>query len=358
MTVYSLRNFTCGFFWLIATTTPLHVHAQPNTTVSREALALFNTARALMAEGKFAEACPVFEKARALYSGIGITFNLADCYEHIGLTASAWAGFQDTATAADIAGQHERAQVARQRAAALLLKLSKLRVVVPAEAAAIEDFDVRRNEASIGRILWGKDVPVDPGRHSISASAPQREPWSTTVLVGKPGEVVTVDVPMLKIASASKVGDVTRETGRDENAGGWMTARTAIVLGGISGGIAALGVGVGIGFTVAANDKSSYADSLGNTLDSSFACYRPTATNARTCADLKESLVVQGLYSRAAVASFTAAGVFAVGAGALMLYTSSTAAPPGDAEKRPMAQFRMVPVVDSTQKGLFLVGTW
>jgi hypothetical protein len=342
----------------MATTTPLPVHAQPNTSVNSEALALFNTARALMAEGKFAKACPIFEKARSLYTGIGITFNLADCHERIGLTASAWAGFQDTATAADIAGQYERAQVARERAAALLPKLSKLRIVVPAETAAIEGFDVRRNDGSIGRLLWGKDVPVDPGRHSISATAPRREPWSTTVLVAEPGKVVVVELPRLKLTHASIAGDAISEAAREESAGGGITARTAIILSGISGGIAALGVGIGIGFTAAANEKSSDADALGSALDSNFACYQPTVPNVQTCAVLKGTLVDQGLYSRVAVTSFTAAGVFAVGAGALMLYASPKLAVSDGAGERPTAQIRIVPVADSTQKGLLLVGAW
>src|SRR4028119_2038497 len=102
---------------------PLHVFnvfapaaiAQTSRSTNSEAAALFNNARALMERGKYAEACPVFEKVQALQAGIGVTFNLADCHEHIGRTASAWAGFQDAAAAANIEGQKDRAQVARER---------------------------------------------------------------------------------------------------------------------------------------------------------------------------------------------------------------------------------------------------
>ena len=124
------------------------------------------------------------------------------------------------------------------------------------------------------------------------------------------------------------------------------------------GGIAAVGLGVGIGFTVAANKKSSDADSLGRALDSTSACYRPMPTNAETCADLHEALVDQGLYSRVAATSFTAAGVFAVGAGALTLYGLLKPASLDDSGRRATAHIRMVPVVDSTQKGFLLVGVW
>jgi hypothetical protein len=340
-----------GIVWLTLTANPLPVHAQPNTTVNSEALALFDTARSFMAEGKFTEACPLLEKARTLYSGIGITFNLADCHEHIGLTASAWAGFQDTAAAADAAGQHARAQAARERAVALLPRLSKLRIIVPADAAALKGFDVRRNEASISRLLWGKDVPVDPGRYSISATAPQREPWSTTVLVTEPGKVIAVDVPMLKLARVSEAGDTT--------SGGGLTARTAYVLGGISGGIVAVGVGVGTGFTLAANGKSSDADSLAGEIPQS-GCYQASGTRAIQCAELKEALTDQGLFSRAAVGSFAVAGVFALGTGALMLYMGTKQfGGSDDAGRRSAASsIQLVPVVDSAQKGLLVVGTF
>jgi serine/threonine-protein kinase len=347
-----LYNAICGLFYFTVTATPLPGYAQPNTTVNSKALALFDTARALMAEGKFAEACPMLEEARSLYSGIGIMFNLADCHEHIGLTASAYAGFQDTAAAADVAGQPDRAQVARERAAALHPKLSKLRIVVPAEAAAMKGFEVRRNEASISRVFWGKDVPVDPGRHSISATAPQRELWSTTVLVTEPGKVVAVNVPILKLARVSEAGDTTSGEG--------LTARTAYILGGISGGIAVIGVGVGVGFTITANGKSSDADSLRSRFDSNFACYQPTAANAKTCEDLHGALTDQDSFSRGAVASFAVAGVFAVATGALMLYAGTKQfGSSGEAETRSTASsIKLVPVVDSTQKGLLVVGAW
>jgi len=43
-------------------------------------------------------------------------------------------------------------------------------------------------------------VPVDPGAHRVSVTAPDREPWSTQVQVGR-GEQRTVTVPALAPAS-------------------------------------------------------------------------------------------------------------------------------------------------------------
>ena len=50
---------------------------------------LFDEARRLMAEGKYAEACLELEQSQKLRSGIGTQFNLAECYEKTGRIASA-----------------------------------------------------------------------------------------------------------------------------------------------------------------------------------------------------------------------------------------------------------------------------
>ena len=66
-----------------------------------------------MQQGKYAEACPKLEESMRLDSGIGTQFNLADCNEHIGKLATAWAGFLDVAAAAKAASQPDREKVAR-----------------------------------------------------------------------------------------------------------------------------------------------------------------------------------------------------------------------------------------------------
>ena len=64
------------------------------------ALVLFKEARALVGDGKYAEACPKFEQSLALEVGVGTQFNLADCWEHIGRTASAQKLFLGAAASA------------------------------------------------------------------------------------------------------------------------------------------------------------------------------------------------------------------------------------------------------------------
>jgi hypothetical protein len=85
--------------------------------------ALFDEGRKLMAAGKFADACPKFEASQELDPGVGTMLNLADCYEKTGRTASAWAEFRETVSAAHNAGSRDREEIARGRANDLEQKL-------------------------------------------------------------------------------------------------------------------------------------------------------------------------------------------------------------------------------------------
>ena len=50
---------------------------------------LFQEARVLVERGDYAAACPKLEASQKLEPAVGTQFNLADCYEHVGRTASA-----------------------------------------------------------------------------------------------------------------------------------------------------------------------------------------------------------------------------------------------------------------------------
>src|SRR5262245_36723730 len=59
------------------------------------AQALFDQGRALVTLGRFAEACPKLAESLRLDPGIGTMLWLADCYENVGRSASAWATFRE-----------------------------------------------------------------------------------------------------------------------------------------------------------------------------------------------------------------------------------------------------------------------
>lgn len=142
------------------------------------ATALFYEARNLMQKGNFKDACPKLEESLRLDYGIGTEFNLADCYEHVGKTASAWSGFLNVASQAKTQNQAQREKVARDRAKALEPKLPKMVIEVPAPPPGIE---VKRDGVLVGNAAWGTAVPVDPGQHKVVVTAPNKQPWETSV---------------------------------------------------------------------------------------------------------------------------------------------------------------------------------
>lgn len=168
-------------------------HAQ-----TAEAEALFREGKRLLKAGELERACEKFEASERLEPENGTELNLADCWERIGRTASAWAMF---VKAAGSAKREDRAAEARRRAALLERKLVHLTIEVPAESE-LEELEIKRNDQVVDRALWNQAVPVDPDEYKIVARAPKRETWSATIKVKSKDKVIAV--PVLERASRKK----------------------------------------------------------------------------------------------------------------------------------------------------------
>jgi hypothetical protein len=163
---------------------------------SAAAQALFNDGKRLMTAGKYAEACPKFEESERVAPAMGTKFHLAECYEHPGRIASAWADFLSVAAAAKNAGQGQREKAARDRAAAIEPKLSRLTIGVPAPSR-VAGLAVKRDDIELGQAQWGEAMPVDPGEHLVSATAPGKRPWKAIVEIDGIAGAAKVIVPPL-----------------------------------------------------------------------------------------------------------------------------------------------------------------
>jgi hypothetical protein len=158
------------------------------------ARALFNEARTLVKAGQYSQACPKLEAAAKLYRGSGVLLNLADCYEHIGRTASAWNEFGEAASLARRSGRDDDEAEARKRQAALEPQLAHVLARVKDAAPGLS---LTWDDKELPSAAWETPIPVDPGPHTLAASAPGRTPWSTSTEVTS-GVTVTVDVPVLE----------------------------------------------------------------------------------------------------------------------------------------------------------------
>jgi serine/threonine-protein kinase len=146
------------------------------------AVTLFDEAQQLMEAGRYAEACPKYAESNRLDAQLGVLLHLADCYEKTGKLASAWVCFRDAADLADRRAD-ERSLTAKQRAQALESRLSRLTVTVP-QAADVTGLEVRRDGALLTESLWGVAIPVDSGRHTITATAPGKRSGSVSSTSG------------------------------------------------------------------------------------------------------------------------------------------------------------------------------
>ncbi len=250
---------------VLSASTPSAARAQTATDPAA-AEALFKQARQLMAEGKYAEACPKLAESQRLDPGTGTLLNLATCYEKNGQIASAWAAYKSAATAAQNANELDRARLARTRAAALESKLPTLTIVVPA-AADRPDLAVTRDGEPVGRPAWGTPIPVDPGAHAVQASAPGRKTWEGHAQVDGPGAKTSIEVPALEAEATSPSGAAVpagstgstaapAQTGAPEAPAASSPGSTQRTIGLILGGVGIVGVGVGAAFGfVAKSDK-------------------------------------------------------------------------------------------------------
>jgi hypothetical protein len=162
---------------------------------------LFEDGKRLMARGQWADACPKLADSQRLSPAIGTAFNLADCYEHQGKLASAWAEFVDVVDQTHKRGEAQREAAARTRAAALAPRLGKL--TVRSASPAPEKLEVWRDGQVVRAEAWGVPVPVDAGEHRIEARAPGRVPWVGTIAT-KDAEAAAIIIPDLAVAPPAR----------------------------------------------------------------------------------------------------------------------------------------------------------
>jgi hypothetical protein len=170
-------------------------HAQ-DANDKAAAEALFDQGKALMAAGNYAAACPKFNESLRLDEGIGTSLWLAECFERSGKIASAWAQFREAAATAVKFGD-PREKIAREHASSLEPKLSRLVIVVGKDNVPAH-LKVVRDGEEVDAPLWGTPVPIDPGDHTVVASARGKKPFKTVAHVPPATLTVTVAIPVLE----------------------------------------------------------------------------------------------------------------------------------------------------------------
>jgi hypothetical protein len=179
---------------LALTTWSLRADAQPlDPQQIAVAEALVEQGRKLLDEGKVEAACQKFTEAVSASESwaTGALAQLAECHEKAGRLGSAWGTWVKAEIAATRAGQRERSDYAKARAAELDGRVPKLTIVVPDALKELAGVELARDGVAISKEQWGLPIRVDPGRHTVRVRATRRLSWEATLDV-RAGEVQLV----------------------------------------------------------------------------------------------------------------------------------------------------------------------
>ncbi len=312
------------------------------------ATALFDEARTLMAQHHYAEACPKLAESERLAPSGGTLLNLADCYEHTGQTASAWAAWKDAAGRANAAGKGDAEKKALARAAALEAGLARLTIAVGAESD-VAGLEVKRDGVVVGRAEYGSAIPVDPGAHVIDARAPGKQAWTRNVDVAPKQADARVTIvlevdPSAQAALAETTpgpasAPVVVTTTSTADGSRQTAGSPQRMIGMVTLGAGVVGIAIGSVFGIDAISKNNEALQPGN------------CNNSTTCNGNGYSLTNEAWDSAKAANIAFGIGAAAAVAGAVVWLTA-----PSNAGKP--ASSRLTPLVGPSVGGLEWKSTW
>lgn len=305
--------------------------AQAQSSNEAAAEALFNEGRALIDAGSVAEGCKKLEASQALDPGTGTLLHLADCYEKTGRTATAWARFREAASRAARDGRTDWESIAKTRASELEPKLAKLRIDAPPGVV------VRRDGDEIPAAALGSPLPIDPGEHTLGATARGKKPWSAHV-TATAASVATVTVPALGDDGTSDASD----GGAEGKPGGSAFRTVGYTVGAI--GVVGLAVGVVSGLSaISLNSRSKDKCPMSGICADDAA--RSDADSARSAATISTIGFVAG-------GTLLAAGIALVVFAPSSSSSRSPSPSPDAAKASASARLRVSP------HAMWLEGTW
>jgi hypothetical protein len=231
-------------------------HAQTNDTAL--ATELFNAGRDLVKEGNYAAACPKLGESARLDPKVGTLARLAECEEHIGKLASARAHWQQALNLAKSTNDNRAAHAESE-----LARIDRIvpRIEIALTGDAPRGLVLKLDDVELGTASVGMKLPVDPGKHTIKASAPGKQTASVDTEVKSEGVVSRVVIPVLAdapVETPAPVPPPVRETPPPPPPPeGESSPLRPIGLATAGVGVVALGVGTAFAFIA----KSKFDDS-------------------------------------------------------------------------------------------------
>jgi hypothetical protein len=184
-------------------------------------------------------------------------------------------------------------------------RLSHIVVEVPPKVR-LPGLVVRRGDATLAEAAWGVAVPVDPGDHTLTASAPGYHDWSTRVAV-REAERAILTLPALEKAPPPPPAPKPAPAAVAEQPDGKSQRMLGYAVGGA--GVVAIGVGAYFGFSAIGKAKESEEHCSGSLCSPRGLEISDDANRAATIANVAIGL-----------------GLVAVGAGTYLVLTAPSAA--------------------------------
>ncbi len=139
--------------------------------------ALFKRGLEALEKNDWAKACPQFEASSKLDPSVGAQINVARCAEHDGKLARAWAEYQKARVLnRETPGAKRKKDVEEFLDGAITKLEPRLPYVTVKLAHRPEGLRVERDGIDLPLEGLGQAVPVDPGRHVYTATAPGYRP--------------------------------------------------------------------------------------------------------------------------------------------------------------------------------------
>ena len=215
---------------------------------------LFARGKELMAQGDYAQACPVLAESYATDAATGALLALAVCHERQGKLASAVRTYLKVIERAGQDGREDRRDAARERVATLGPQLSTIAVQLPPSESPLE---VRLDGATLTSSQLGMPLGVDGGVHRIEAIFEHAQTFSTEVSVGDHGEATVVEVSSPEVTAPSAPVEPRPTMQRQRN----PRLTTGQIAGLVTLGASAVSLGVASVFGIIAVNKNDTSQS-------------------------------------------------------------------------------------------------
>lgn len=309
---------------------PRLIAAEPTPSELSVARRLFEEGRAAEDAARWSEAAAKFRRATAIKDTPGLRFHLARCEEEQGAFVEALVEYDRARELIDsgvrAADVEKLLPEARERVRA---KFAQLTLRLPSD---VQNVSVELDGKALSASVLGVPMPINPGKHQVSAAAVGRDRFATELTLGT-GEVrqLSIELPVSPTApTATATTPATPPPARSARVDDTtVPTRTIVLIGEAS--LFAAALGTGIVFSIARSSASERYDRANATVlsqlsegdDEGSACAQPL----EGCVELNDARDDRIQAGRIAAGGFIAAGISAAAFGVTYLLWPRAEAP-------------------------------